>query len=92
MGEEGKEKDEEFLFLDTLGDLAEVYLKRVYMWTYRERMPYHLAIHKVVADTTPHQSPGRYEFHAQQSIHRRTVSTKPPKKGKNLVRNLAKGP
>jgi len=29
MGEEGKEKDKEFLFLDTLGDLAEVYLTRV---------------------------------------------------------------
>jgi hypothetical protein len=31
MGQEGKEKDKEFLFLDTLGDLAEVYLTRVYM-------------------------------------------------------------
>ena len=42
-------------------------------------MPYHLAIHKVVADVAPHQSPGRDEFHAQQSIHRGTISTKKKK-------------
>lgn len=46
------------------------------MWTYRKCMPYHLAIHKVVADVAPHQSPRRYEFHAQQSIYRGTVSMK----------------
>ena len=47
--------------------------------TYRKCMPYHLAIHKVVADVAPHQSPGRNEFHAQQSIHRGTISTKKKK-------------
>jgi len=46
------------------------------MWTYRECMPYHLAIHKIVADVALHQSPGRYEFHAQQAIHRSAVSTR----------------
>jgi len=39
-------------------------------------MPYHLAVHKVVADVAPHESSGRNEPHAQQSVRRSSVSAK----------------
>ena len=49
-------------------------------------MPHHLAIHKVVTNVAPHESPVRNEFHTQQSIHRGSVSAKQIKKKRVSVR------
>jgi len=54
-------------------------------------MPYHLAIHKVVADVAPHESPGRNEFHAQQSIRRCSVSAKKNAHGLQHTGAIARG-
>jgi hypothetical protein len=71
MGEEGKEKHEEFLRNDTIKPGRK---RTVCPKTYRECVPHHLAVHELVADITPYESPGRDELHAQQPVHCGTVS------------------
>lgn len=75
VGQERKKEDEEFLTPnDNDQRICPPPRSACERWKYRKCVPHHLAIHKLVANVAPHESSGRDESHAQQSIYRGTVS------------------
>jgi len=63
MREEGKEKYEKFLRNETIEPATATNYGWIILHTYRECVPYHLAVHELVANIAPYESPGWNELH-----------------------------